>query len=325
VARAGPKISVAVPASGRPRFLEECLMSVMRQTLPASEIIVSEDGQDAQNAMIVERYVAAGAPIWHITNVPPLGQFANRQQAFRLTTGDFVAMLDDDDAWNDDFLSETYTALEANGCSFCSSDHYIMDADSRILDDESNAASIRFGRSAMSEGRYDDVLHREIMSTSFPLQFTLFSRRDLDAIGFIPPYGKTVPDFALFLELGAARFAGYFLPKRLGRYRVHSDQQTRNRIEQGLALTEALSVFCARHPGIRAHERDAAAELYRRSVIELAVAYAHVGQRRRSIEALRSYGSLGWGWVQPSRAFILIALLAGARKHRRRSKHRTYL
>jgi glycosyltransferase involved in cell wall biosynthesis len=323
VAGAGPKISVAVPASGRPRFLEECLLSVIRQTLPASEIVVSEDGQDAKNAIIVERYIAAGAPIRHITNVPPLGQFANRQQAFRLTTGDVVAMLDDDDAWNDDFLGETFGALEANGCSFCSSDHYIMNADSQILDDESNAASIRFGRAAMSEGRYDDVLHRELVSTSFPLQFTLFSRRDLEAIGFFPSYGKTVPDFALFLELGAARFAGYFLPKRLGRYRVHADQQTHNRIEQGLALTESLRAFCARHPGIHLHERDAAAELYRRSVIELAIAYAHDGQRRRSIEALRSYRSLGWGWVPPSRAFILGALLVGARKHRRRPKHDT--
>jgi glycosyltransferase involved in cell wall biosynthesis len=248
--------------------------------------------------------------------VPPLGQLANRQQAFWLTTGDFVAMLDDDDAWSDDFLANTHAALDANDCSFCSSDHYIMDSDSQILGDESNAASIRFGRAAMSEGRYDDVLHRELVSTSFPLQFTLFSRQVLDAIGFFPPYGRTVPDFALFLELGAARVPGYFLPKRLGRYRVHAGQQTHNRIEKGLALIECLRGFCGRHSGIGARERDAAAELYRQSVIELAIAYAHVGQRRDSIGALRSYPSMGWGWVHPSRALVLGALLAGARKHR---------
>jgi glycosyltransferase involved in cell wall biosynthesis len=317
VVAAVPKISVAVPASGRPRFLEECLQSILRQTLPASEIIVSEDGHDAENAAVVERYVASGAPISHIANVPPLGQLANRQQAFRLTTGDFVAMVDDDDAWSDDFLAETYGALDASDCSFCSSDHYIMDSRSQILGDESNAASIRFGRSVMSEGRYDDVLYRELVSTSFPLQFTLFSRRVLDAIGFFPPYARTVPDFALFLELGAARFPGYFLPKRLGRYRVHPEQQTHNRVEKGLALIECLRGFCGRHSGIPARERDAAAKLYRQSVIELAIAYAHIGQRRNSIEALGAYRSMGWGWVRPSRALVLGALLAGAKKHRR--------
>jgi glycosyltransferase involved in cell wall biosynthesis len=311
-----PNISVAVPASGRPRFLDECLQSIVDQTLPACEIVVSEDGRDPENAAIVEKYAGAGAPIRHVTNVPGLGQLANRQQAFRLSTGDFVAMLDDDDAWSPDFLRATHAALEASGCGFCSSDHFIMGTDSNLLIRESIAASKRFGRADMAEGRYDDVLYRELVATSFPLQFTLFSRDSLAAVGFFPPYGGTVPDFALFLELGAARIAGYFLPKRLGRYRVHADQQTHNRVEKGLALTECLRGFRARHRTLGAREQTAVADLYRRSVLELAIAYAHVRQRRDSIGALRAYKSLGWGWGPPSRALVLGALLAGATKRR---------
>ena len=308
-------ISVAVPTRARAEMLDECLRSIMSQTLPASEIVVSEDGEDAETAAVVRSHKAAGAPIRHLRNLPALGQLGNRQQALVNTTGEFVAMLDDDDAWNETFLGETFAAIRASECGFCSTDHYIMDADSHLLDAESHAASNRFGRSTMIEGRYEDVLFRELVGKPFPLQFTLFARPALAGIGFFPPYAGLVPDFALFLELGAAGVAGFYLPRRLGRYRVHPDQQTHSRIEMGEGLTGCLRGFHARHHAdISAREEDEIAKRYRQSVLELAIAYAHVRQRRRSIDTLRTYRSLGWGWPQAARVGVLGALLAGVTK-----------
>src|SRR5436190_15365353 len=117
-------ISVAVTTRARAGLLDECLRSVLNQTLPASEIVVSEDGEDGETAAIVGRYKADGAPIRYVRNVPPLGQLGNRQRAFQLTAGDFVSMLDDDDAWCETFLSETLAAIQASKCGFCSTDHY---------------------------------------------------------------------------------------------------------------------------------------------------------------------------------------------------------
>jgi glycosyltransferase involved in cell wall biosynthesis len=299
------------------------LRSILNQTLPASEIVVSEDGDDVETGVVVRSYKALGAPIRHVQNVPPLGQLRNRQQAFQLTTGDFAAMLDDDDAWDESFLRETFAAIEASKCGFCSTDHFIMDANSRVLDHESQAASNRFGRSAMTEGRYEDVLYRELLSKPFPLQFTLFARPILAGIGFFPPDANTVPDLALFLELGAARVAGFYLPRRLGRYRVHPTQQTHSRVEQGESLTACLRGFVARHGSdISERERDAIAKLYRDSVLELAIAHAHIRQRRRAIGILRFYPSLGWGWPSPARVGVFGALLAGARGRRVRRSPR---
>ena len=140
-----PTISVAVTTRSRPVFLEECLRSVLSQTLPATEIVVSQEGEDAQTAAVIAKCKVAGAPIQHVRNVPPLGQLLNRRQALQLTTGEFVAMLDDDDAWSEDFLSETASHLQASECDFCSTDHHLMDVDSRILEDESESSSSRFG------------------------------------------------------------------------------------------------------------------------------------------------------------------------------------
>ena len=311
-------ISVAVPTRARAALLDECLSSILSQSLPASEIVISEDGEDGETAAVVRRCKAAGAPIRHVRNLPPLGQLGNRQRALQLTTGDFVAMLDDDDAWSENFLSETFAAMEAGDCGFCSSDHYIMDAASRVIEEESDAASERFGRSTMSEGRYEDVLYRELVWKPFPLGCTLFSRQVLAAIGFFPPYAGVVPDFALFLELGAARVAGFYLPKRLGRYRVHPGQQRANRVESGRGLADCLVGYYARHRAdLSARERDELGKLYRQSVLELAIAHAHLRERRRSIHTLRSFGLLGWGWPKAARVVVLAALLAGASKKAR--------
>jgi glycosyltransferase involved in cell wall biosynthesis len=310
-------ISVAVTTCSRPAFLDECLRSVLGQTLPATEIVVSEDGEDAQTSLVLARYKAAGAPVRHVRNVPPLGQLLNRRQALQLTTGDLVAMLDDDDAWDQGFLSETALRLQESGSYFCSTDHHLMDANSQVLEEASESSSSRFGRSTMMEGRYEDVLYRELASKPFPLQFTLFARPSLAAVGFFPPYAGIVPDFALFLELGAAGVAGFYLPRRLGRYRVHTGQQTHNRIELEESLAACLRGFYARHHAtITGRERTAVARLYRVSVLELAIAHAHARQRKAAMGSLRAYRALGWGWPQPARLAVLGALIAGARKRR---------
>jgi hypothetical protein len=226
-------------------------------------------------------------------------------------------MLDDDDAWDDDFLSETASRLQASECGFCSTDHHLMDAESHILEQESDSSSSRFGRSTMIAGRYEDVLYRQLVSKPFPLQFTLFARQILATVGFFPPYAGIVPDFALFLELGAAGVAGFYLPRRLGRYRVHPGQQTHNRIEHEQSLTACLRGFYARHhASITGRERAAVARLYRVSVLELAIAHAHARERSAAMGSLRAYRALGWGWPQPARLAVLGALIAGARKRR---------
>jgi hypothetical protein len=133
-----------------------------------------------------------------------------------------------------------------------------------------------------------------------------------------------VADFALFLELGAARVEGFYLPRRLGRYRAHPEQQTGNRVETGRALADCVVGFYERHQAdLNARERDELAKLYRQSVLELAIAHAHARQRRPSVDALRSYGSLGWGWPKVARVAVLAALLAGASKRQPlgRGKH----
>ncbi len=54
-------ISVAVPTRARAALLDECLSSILSQSLPASEIVISEDGEDGET----RRWCAAVKPLEH--------------------------------------------------------------------------------------------------------------------------------------------------------------------------------------------------------------------------------------------------------------------
>lgn len=315
--RPGPNvtISVAVPTHKRPRYLQAALDSVLHQTRPPDEVIVSEDGSDPETAEVVHRY-AANLPIRHLTNVPPLGELRNRRQAFAATHGTFVAMIDDDDEWEPTFLETTSRELLAHPeCGFCSSDHWLMDADGQVLVEASEASTRRFGRDAMRTGVYDDVLMRYLAWTCFPLQHTVFRRDVIAGVGFVPGGEEGVAgDFSLFTELGAKRVRAYYVDQRLGRYRTHAGQVTRNRILMASTHVDALE-HLARHDDLSREERAALAQRFRGQVVELAIAHAHARHRREALNSLRRYGELGWGLPPPRRLVVLAALLLGVRRH----------
>lgn len=310
-----PSISVAVPTRRRSHYLERCLRSILAQTLPADEIVVSEDGDDPETAAVIRRLGREGAPIRHERNLPPLGQGGNRRRAFELTTGDFVAMLDDDDEWEPEFLAEMRSALrEHPECGFAMADHWLIDQDGNVLSADSDAATRRFGRDRLASGVYDDVLARHLASKTMTLVTSLFRRSVLEEIDFFPLPVNVGPEFPLFLELGARRVRVCYIATRLGRYRVHPGQSTAGaRVARGETVLSALRRIADRYE-LGWAERGQLGVLFRSTIIELAIAHAHKAGRRDAIRVLRSYADFGWGLPSPRRVAVLVALLLGARR-----------
>lgn len=290
----------------------------MAQTLLPTEIVVSENGDDPETAEVIARLSREGAPIRYNRNVPPLAQGGNRRRAIELTTGDFVAMLDDDDEWEPEFLAKAHAALVAHPeCGFAMGDHWVIDERGEVLPAESEAASRRFGRDRLTTGTYDDVLLRHLESKTMTLATSLFRRSVLEAIDFMPVLPDIGPDFALFVELGARRVRVRYLAERLGRYRVHPGQATAeaNRIAFGEGTLYTLRRLAPRYE-LHPAERAQLATLFRSTTVELAIACAHRHKRRAALRAVRTYGEFGWGLPSLWRVTVLGALLLGWR-HRR--------
>lgn len=105
---ATPSVSVALCTHNGAAFVREQVESILGQTVPVTEVVLSDDASTDETVAIVEAAVGAWpAPRPRLTvirNSPALGVVANFEQAVLACTGDLIALSDQDDVWLPDKL-----------------------------------------------------------------------------------------------------------------------------------------------------------------------------------------------------------------------------
>jgi len=96
---ANSKVSVVVCTFNGERFLHQQLESLVHQTYPNLEIIISDDKSTDSTVIIAESFQKRDPRIRIQVNKNNLGYNKNFEQAFELATGDFIAVCDQDDVW----------------------------------------------------------------------------------------------------------------------------------------------------------------------------------------------------------------------------------
>lgn len=94
-----PLVSVMIPTYNRPYYLELALQSVLNQTYPNIEIIVSDDSTNHDTAHLIASYKQMYPRITYVKNEQPMG-VANLQQCLSLASGKYVSFLADDDLFH---------------------------------------------------------------------------------------------------------------------------------------------------------------------------------------------------------------------------------
>jgi len=103
---AAPKktISVVIPLYNGVGFIAESLSSVLNQTLPADEIIVVDDGSTDDGPALVEK-MAENTKV-RLLRKANGGQSSARNFGISQSSGDLIALLDQDDVWYPNHLAE---------------------------------------------------------------------------------------------------------------------------------------------------------------------------------------------------------------------------
>jgi glycosyltransferase involved in cell wall biosynthesis len=91
------RISAIIPLYNGERFIEKALTSISRQTLKPLEVIVVDDGSTDGGVEVV-RNLDLGLAL-KVVSQENAGQSAARNEGARLASGDYLAFLDQDDAW----------------------------------------------------------------------------------------------------------------------------------------------------------------------------------------------------------------------------------
>lgn len=103
------KVSVLICTYNYGRFLPECLNSVARQTAPADEIILVDDGSRDDTENVVRRF-----PMVRYVYQENAGKPAAFGRALALSTGDIICHLDADDYWQPNKLERIREVFAQN-------------------------------------------------------------------------------------------------------------------------------------------------------------------------------------------------------------------
>ncbi len=212
--RHGPKVSAIVPAYNVAAYLPRALDSALAQTLADLEVIVVDDGSTDETAAIAAAYAARDGRVRVLRNDGNQGVSASRNRALAAAQGEWVALLDADDAWLPERLERLLGAAEAVRADVVSDDTYRVSPDGRMA--WSSLHDLWYGRLLVREPRWltavDLVQHRlgvlqPLARRAFLLERSIRCRTEL----------TVYEDFLSYLEmlLAGARWLqvpeGYYL------------------------------------------------------------------------------------------------------------------
>jgi len=176
---APPTVSVALCTHNGAAYLQTQLASILEQTHPVSEIVVSDDASTDATLDIVRAALAdvGNLRVKILHNEQPLGVTANFEQAIRATTGEIVILCDQDDVWHPDRVTAAVRGL-ADGALLQFSDAQLIDSDGSPLVDsqpgDSLFATLEFDaqtRAALADGRAFQTLLRRNLATGATVAF----------------------------------------------------------------------------------------------------------------------------------------------------------
>lgn len=107
------KVSVIIPVYNVEKYLEECLDSVVNQTLKEIEIICINDGSIDNSVKILEKYRNKYSNI-KVINQKNLGVGRARNVGVKLAKGEYIFFLDSDDYIEVDALEKCYIEAKQN-------------------------------------------------------------------------------------------------------------------------------------------------------------------------------------------------------------------
>ena len=218
-------VSVIITTYNRPSYLKEAIESVVKQKYKNIEIIVADDCSRENPQPIIEAF--QDSRIKFLRNSKNLGISLNVINAFKHAQGKYVASLNDDDMWDEDFLEKLVPHLEENpdlALAFC--DHYIVEPDGKINASATKKSSRRWKRNQLTEGVYQPFYGIGLVDQAVFIASAAVIRKDVIDWNNFPAEAGVFWDLYITYLASCSGCGAYYYPGRLMRYRVHPQSET---------------------------------------------------------------------------------------------------
>ncbi|MDF1479146.1 glycosyltransferase family 2 protein [Leifsonia sp. H3M29-4] len=220
-------ISVALCTHNGERYLAAQLRSILEQSHPPGEIVLSDDASTDGTVALAEAIVAQHGrevDLRVIRNETALGVTANFQQAISATTGELIALSDQDDIWRRDRLELMSARFDTRP------ELLLLHGDARLVDGNGEPLGVSvldaleanaWERQTIASGRAYEVFLRRNLAVGAT---TLF-RRSLLAAAVPFPSGWVHDEWLAIIAAASGSGTVDYMTEALVDYRQHGGNQ----------------------------------------------------------------------------------------------------
>lgn len=126
-------ISIITPSFNCIKFIEQTILSVLKQTYIYWEMIIVDDCSTDGSYEIALDYSKKDKRIKLLRNENKSGAAISRNKALDIAQGEYIAFLDSDDLWEPNKLEVQIKFMILHNCDFCYSRYNLINEDNVLL------------------------------------------------------------------------------------------------------------------------------------------------------------------------------------------------
>lgn len=205
-------VSIIMPAFNAESYIEESILSVIKQTWQNWELLIIDDCSQDHTIDIIKNYIAIDKRISLLSNTSNLGVAESRNKGVQEAHGEWIAFLDSDDLWAPDKLMHQINLIQ------CQNTFFVFTG-SAFIDDAGHKNS--YILHVPSRISYKELLKQNLISCS-----SVLLHRNLLLSHPMKP-GSIHEDFVTWLTiLRDTGITAYGINQPLLLYRIHANSKS---------------------------------------------------------------------------------------------------
>jgi glycosyltransferase involved in cell wall biosynthesis len=228
-------ISICIPCHKSERYIRTTIESALAQTVPADEILISDDRSPDKSFEIVKEY--ADVPRVRIMRPPQRTTLGGHYRfVLEQATSDFICFLSSDDALIPGFVERMQREI--------GNDQDIGMVAGACLECDSNLTPMRLRGGRLPKGVFlpPEGFHHFKRGNGYTISVSALSRRILLGSPLLPPQADLATDWYWAMILGT-RGKLKFVRDPLGYYRIHASNAAYNNEDAWFAAAAEMLVF----------------------------------------------------------------------------------
>jgi len=217
-----PRVSVVIPSYNHERYIEECIQSVLDQTYQDFEIIITDDGSSDGTVNVIKEFDDPRIQLYiHAENK---GACTAINNCLRKASGEYIAVLSSDDAWEPTKLAIQVQYLDSHpkiGAVFTKV--VFVDEADNLIGPENYRDFYVFEKENRS--RYEWLNYFFSSGNCLCHPSVLIRRKCYDEVGLYDERMANIPDQDMWTRL-CFKYEIHILDEKLVRFRIMADKSS---------------------------------------------------------------------------------------------------